>query len=94
MAMEPIPSIFESSLNSILLDAGFERLYECVYKAIWSTEDIEHFIYVYKDLKRGHMLVGDFGIKNKLLKFLAAMLFALMVARSSNHLNVLSSRAV
>jgi hypothetical protein len=61
----------EASVNPVLLDGGYECVGEGVYRALWSTLDVEHFIYIFGDLgdlddpERRDTLTGDFGIRNQ-----------------------------
>jgi hypothetical protein len=65
-----VAEIMEASVNPALLDVGYERVDEGVYRALWSTLDVEHFIYIFGDLrdfddpKGMGALTGDFGIRN------------------------------
>jgi hypothetical protein len=59
-------SAITEALHPLLVDAGYVCLDECVYKAISSGRQVEHFIYFFKDHKRPDMLWGDFGIRNEL----------------------------
>jgi hypothetical protein len=34
-----------------------------IFKATWSSKDVEHFIYVGKDAKGGNYFVGQFGVR-------------------------------
>jgi hypothetical protein len=70
----------DRSIHLALVDAGFEHLgkgllrggavYEEVYKASWSTEEVEHFIYVsdhrgdLTDPKHEGQVFASFGIRN------------------------------
>jgi hypothetical protein len=61
-----VAELIEASVNPVLLDVGYERVDEGVYRALWSTLDVEHFIYIFgdlrdfDDLKRRDTLTGDF----------------------------------
>jgi hypothetical protein len=63
-------AIIEDSVHPVLVNAGYECLNERVYKAFWSTMEVEHFIYILDDPrdlddpKRRDILTGDFGIRN------------------------------
>jgi hypothetical protein len=65
-----VAELIETSVNPVLLDVGYERVDEGAYRALWSTLDVEHFIYIVGDLrdfddpKRSDTLTGDFGIRN------------------------------
>jgi hypothetical protein len=54
----------ETSARPILVDLGYEYLDEGVYKALWSTVEVEHFIYLFEEPKTKARFVGDFGIRN------------------------------
>jgi hypothetical protein len=60
------PSLLINSAPLVLVDAGYERVDEFAYKAIWSTPEVEHFIYLIEEQKKKNYLTGDFGIKNSL----------------------------
>jgi hypothetical protein len=51
-------------IEAVLFDVGYERLGEGVYKALWSTIEVEHFLYVSSDPKGRGIVSGDFGIRN------------------------------
>jgi hypothetical protein len=55
----------DSFAPPVLLDAGYADLGDGVYKAIRSSREVEHFIYIYRDLKREYMLSGKIGIRNE-----------------------------
>jgi hypothetical protein len=57
-------AIIETSVHPALVDTGYERLHKGVYKALWSTVEVEHFIYLFEDPKRKDIFTGDFGIRN------------------------------
>jgi hypothetical protein len=65
-----VAELIEASVNPVLLDVGYERVDEGVYRALWSTLDVEDFIYIFgdvrdfDDIKRRDTLTGDFGIRN------------------------------
>jgi hypothetical protein len=62
--------MIETSLTPALLESGYERLSEGVYKAVWSTVEVGHFVYVFDNPRnldepnRRHTLSGDFGMRN------------------------------
>jgi hypothetical protein len=54
----------EASIGPVLLEAGYKQLDKFVYKAIWSSADVEHFIYLDESGKRKGIFAGRFGIRN------------------------------
>jgi hypothetical protein len=62
--------MIETSITPALVESGYERLSEGVYKAVWSTVEVEHFVYVFDSPRnldepnRRHTLSGDFGMRN------------------------------
>jgi hypothetical protein len=68
--MPLVPAAIEAYVNPALRDAGYECVDKGVYRALWSTVEVEHFIYVFgnprsfDDPKRTDTVSGDFGIRN------------------------------
>jgi hypothetical protein len=88
----------DHSIQLALVDAGFEHVgeglprgeavHEEVYKAPWSTEEVEHFIYVsdhrgdLTEPKLRDLVWASFGMKMRPLKTLAARRSMPMAAMS------------
>jgi hypothetical protein len=53
-------------VGPFLAEAGYARLRAGVYRAGWSTKDVEHFVYVFVVQKVGRTLKCDFGIRNRI----------------------------
>jgi hypothetical protein len=47
-----------------LRDAGYEYIQGGIYKALWSTTEVEHFIYIRELEKSPGHIHADFGIRN------------------------------
>jgi hypothetical protein len=68
--MPTASAMIETSVTPALLESGYEHLGEGVYKAVWSTVEVEHFVYAFDsprdqdDPNRRHTLSGDFGMRN------------------------------
>jgi hypothetical protein len=56
----------EASIDPALVEAGYARLQEGIYRAVWSTTEVEHLLYVFPDYKWKDLLTGDFGVKNRI----------------------------
>lgn len=55
--------MFEDTLMKRELAAlGYERLSRFVYRASWSTPEVEHFLYFCKDSRQ--YFGADFGLRN------------------------------
>jgi hypothetical protein len=59
-----ISTIIETSVHPALVDTGYERLHEGLYKGLLIAGEVEHFIYLFEDPGRKDILTGDFGIRN------------------------------
>jgi hypothetical protein len=67
---------FIASADLVLTDAGYKRidprkprddypgLDVFIYKALWSTSEVEHFIYFSQNPKQKTVVMGQFGIRN------------------------------
>jgi len=60
----------EPSLTKALAEIGYRRVKEHVYRAEWSSDDVEHFIYLQLygyplDVVASDFLTAHFGIRNK-----------------------------
>lgn len=53
------------SLTAAMADVGYEYLKRHVYRAEWSTPEVEHFIYFQLYGTPREYLAADFGIRNK-----------------------------
>src|SRR5215213_7974878 len=57
--------VFDESFVERPLQAGqYIRIRKFVYKALWSTSDVEHFVYIDIIDKRSEHLSGRFGFRN------------------------------
>jgi hypothetical protein len=55
----------EGLLAPVFSRAGYKQVDASVYKALWSTDEVEHFIYLFENMKAGsNLLKPDFGIRN------------------------------
>jgi hypothetical protein len=54
----------EAAIDPVLFDNGYVRVQNDVYRAQWSNDEVEQFLYINKDLKHGNTLVGRFGVRN------------------------------
>jgi hypothetical protein len=55
----------ELSLTAAMADVGYDRRKSYVYRAEWSTLDVEHFVYFQTYGTPKDYLAADFGIRNK-----------------------------
>ena len=68
--MPTASAMIETHLTPALFESGYERVSEGVYKAVWSTVEVEHFVYAFDssrnpdDPNGRHTLSGDFGMRN------------------------------
>jgi hypothetical protein len=53
-----------NAVRQATLDAGYEPIDNLVYKAIWSSSEVEHFVYFVESGKRGGAFLGWFGMRN------------------------------
>jgi hypothetical protein len=60
-----VTSTVSGVIEAVLFDVGYERLGKGVYKACWSTNEVEHFLYVSRDPNRSDVVSGEFGIRNR-----------------------------
>src|SRR5882672_11074378 len=60
------PVMIESGLTYIRTNVYMENVYirTNVYKAKWSTDEVEHFVYLSAIKNRGMVLKSDFGLRN------------------------------
>ena len=54
----------EKALNRVLAEVGYGRVRRYVYRANWSTSDVEHFVYFESWGQPRCFIGGDFGFKN------------------------------
>src|SRR4051794_36754305 len=56
---------FDESLIERAMQAGqYIRISKYVYKAVWSTSEVEHFVYIDIVNRRTEYLSGRFGLRN------------------------------
>src|SRR5262249_32628055 len=67
---------FRGSADLALEDAGYERIDPrkprddypgmdvFIYKALWSTREVEHFIFFSQDPMQKAAIIGQFGVRN------------------------------
>ena len=55
----------EVEMKSAMATVGYRRLQRYVYRAEWSTPEVEHFIYFLLYGKPKNYLAADFGVRNK-----------------------------
>jgi len=53
----------ERTITSSLEDLGYVRLKKYTYRALWSSADVEHFLF-FNVWDKGRLLAGDFGLRN------------------------------
>jgi hypothetical protein len=59
-----MPTGVDKVAAPVLREAGYEHVDEGVYKAVWSTAEIEHFVYLKELTKSAGYVSADFGIRN------------------------------
>ena len=55
----------EDLITDSLADVGYRRIKQRVYKACWSTPDIDHFLYICLWGTPKEFLSADFGVRNE-----------------------------
>ena len=55
----------ETSVKEAMAEAGYERLKRYVYRAKWSTSEVEHFVYFQLYGTPKEYLAADFGLRNR-----------------------------
>src|SRR5437879_5322045 len=54
----------ETAVTPELEGLGYKKIDASVYKAVWSTDDVEHFVYLSENKKITLVLSADFGMRN------------------------------
>ncbi len=57
--------LYEVQINDALSELGYRRLRRFAYKALWSTPDVEHFLYFSVYGRPREFLTADFGLRNE-----------------------------
>jgi hypothetical protein len=57
-------SVYLIPVEDVLLFFGYQRVRKFIYKATWSSPDVEHFLYLDKVHGRKMMFTARYGIRN------------------------------
>jgi hypothetical protein len=60
-----VPVFDEPAVRAAMADVGYRRIKRHIYRAEWSTADVEHFVYFQLWGVSKAYLSADFGVRNK-----------------------------
>src|SRR5215510_10639015 len=54
----------KTQLNAIMSRAGYDEVRDLTYRAAWSTDEVEHFVYYAIHGRTDRFLTAHFGLRN------------------------------